>query len=272
VAAAILAAACLGVSAFPFQPARAEATVKIGGTGAALEAMRLAGARLAEIAPGTRVEVLPSLGTSGSKRALLDGAIQIAVVQALDALKPAETEAGMREAACFTTAMVLASSHRDPRGVERARLPGIYADPDPRWWDGTPLKIVLRSRAGSENPYFARAVPGMGEALEAAYRRPGIPIAATDQENAEVARLVPGSFAMATLLQIKAERLALKPLAVDGVEPSAETVASGAYPFPLRLCLLVRGEPGPGAGSFVSYLRSPAGAALMRSIGATPAP
>src|SRR5947207_11948488 len=109
------------------QPACAGALVRIGGTGMALEALREVGASLAAAEPGIQVEVLPSMGTSGGIKAVLEGAIEIAV--AARPLTAAEKSKGFGEVACVTTAVVFATSHKAASGMTTAGLPGIYADP-----------------------------------------------------------------------------------------------------------------------------------------------
>ena len=179
-------------------------TVRVGGTGMALAAMQQAGASLSAAEPDIGITVLPSLGTSGGIKALAQGAIDLAVIGR--PLKADETGKGAVAAGCMTTALLFASSHPSPHGVAMAEVPSFFADERPRWRDGKPLKVILRSRAGSENGYLTAAIPGMAAALEAAYKRPDIPVATTDQENVEQALRIANSFAITTLLQLRARK------------------------------------------------------------------
>lgn len=252
------------------QPALADGVVvRVGGTGIALAAMQQVGASLTAAEPGIKIDVLPSMGTPGGIKALTQGAIDVAVVAR--ALKPEEKAKGVAEAACMTTALVLASSHMAASGVTRAQLPDLYADAAPKWPDGLPLKVILRSRAGSENPYLIAAIPAMDPALDAAFKRPGVPVASTDQDNAKLAAQITGSFAVMTLLQLKGEKLDLRVLDLDGIAASAATIANGSYPFPIRICVLLPAEPAPAAARFVAHLRSKAGKTIVESLGASPA-
>jgi phosphate transport system substrate-binding protein len=52
---------------------QAEETIRIGGTGSVLTAMRILGAELQKREPATSVEVLASLGTLGGIEALAEG-------------------------------------------------------------------------------------------------------------------------------------------------------------------------------------------------------
>jgi len=261
----VLAAAVL--SLVP-QAAPAAEIVRVGGTGMGLALARAAGDRVEALHPGTRTEVLPSLGTPGGIRALVAGAIDVAI--ATRAPTPDEQAKGVQSAFCLKTALVFATSHANPAGIRLAQLPQIFSDADPRWPDGTPLKVILRSRAGTENPYLVKLMPAMEAAFDAAYKRPGMPISATDQENAEIARRTAGSFAIMTLLQLRSENLALKPLTLDGIAPNAQTVAEGSYPMPLPVCLLVSPSPAPATARFIAFIRSPEGLDLVRSYGANP--
>lgn len=50
-----------------------------------------------------------------------------------------------------------------------------------------------------------------------------------------------------------------KVIALDGVQPSIETIKSGAYPLARKLFFITLGEPSPGANAFIDYLLSPEG-------------
>ncbi len=261
-----LAAAALMLGAAT-HPALAEPnTVRIGGTGIALAALREVATSLTAIDPAIQVDVLPSIGTAGGIKALAEGAIDIALVAR--PLKADEKAKGMDEAVCMTTALIFASSHKGATGLSRAQLPALYADAGPKWPDGTPLNVILRSRSGSENPYLAAAIPAMGPALEAAFKRPGLPVASTDQDNARLAGQISGSLAVMTLVQARGERLDLTSLPFDGVAATAEAIANKTYPFPIRICLAVANQSTRATARFIAHLRAPAGRSLMQSLGA----
>ncbi|WP_037446123.1 PstS family phosphate ABC transporter substrate-binding protein [Skermanella stibiiresistens] len=268
--AGLLASAVLLGCSTTASPAFANETIRIGGTGAALAAMRILGAEFAKLDPTVEVEVLPSLGTAGGIEALAEGVIDIGL--AARALKPAEAARGIGEAACLTTALVFVANHKlrdqDPRdGIRRADLPALFRDPHATWPDGAPLKIILRARSGSEYPYLIKAVPGMDEALDDAHRRQGIPVGATDQENVDMALRTKGSLAITSLLQVRAENLPLRLVRLDGVAPSAKTLADGSYPFPYRICLLLPERPSAVGLKFVSFVTSPAGREALEALG-----
>lgn len=244
-------------------------TVRVGGTGIGLAAMQAIGDSLSAGQPDIHIEVLPSLGTSGGLKALKEGAIQVAI--AARRLSAEEKGQGLVEAGCAQSALVFASSHSAPPGITTADLPRLYAEARPTWPDGSPIKVILRSRAGSEVPFLSAAIPGLGAAFEAAYKRPGTPVGATDQENADLAQKIAGSFAIITLMQIRAERLNLRPLSLNGIAPSAETIADRSYPLPIPVCIALANAPSADAAKLAEHFKSPAGQALLRAYGAVPA-
>lgn len=261
---AIVAAMILG----PGGVAHAVEKVRIGGTGIGLATAQALGAALQRTDPEISVEVLRSLGTPGGLRALAQGAVEVAI--AARPLQPAEREQGLREASCLKTAMVFVTSHPTAAGVERRNLPAIYDGTVANWPDGSPLRPVLRLRAGMEMPYLSQAIPGMEKALELAFARRGVPVGTTDQDNMALAQEIPGSFAVATLLQVASERPAVRVLDLDGIKPTATSIADGTYPLPVRICFAVPAKPSAGAARFIDFANSPDGHALLRTFDAAP--
>jgi phosphate transport system substrate-binding protein len=240
--------------------------LRIGGTGMALALTTTLAERSGLAGAGMPITVLPSLGTPGGLKALGEGEIDIAL--AGRALNGSEIAAGFKEELCLTTPLVFATSHPSPGALAKEQLPLIYAAPQPVWPDGKPLRIILRARSGSENPYLAKVIPGMQQAIEAAFKRPGVPVGATDQENADLALRTESSLTVMTLLQVRSERLNLRAVPIDGIEPSAETLASGAYPYSIRVCLVTSSRRNPAMTPFLDFTRSSQGKAIVGAAGA----
>ena len=228
-------------------PIQAE-TLRIGGSGVALAAMRHVGENMTAIDPSLQVEVLPSLSTPGGIRAMIAGEIDVLIAsRALTADERAKVDG---ESACFTTALVLATPHKAASGLTKAEIPGYYADAKPMWPDGTPLKVILRLRTSSEAAAIANVVPGFKAAYEAAHQRKGIPVASTDLDNADLALRTAGSISFMTLLQIQSEQLALKPLTLDAgrYHPQPRDHRRQVLPPGLPCLLCCDGRPAAGRG------------------------
>ena len=59
-------------------------------------------------------------------------------------------------------------------------------------------------------------------------------------------------------------------MAVNGVLPSAETIASGKYPLVYECVLVHRKNPGEKVERFIQWLLSDEGQRLVRSVGYVP--
>lgn len=246
----------------------AQEPVRVGGTGAALELMDRVSVAYSAISTAPRAKILPSLGSSGGLRALAAGAVDIALIARR--ITPDETHAGMSEAACLRTPFVLATPVPQAPAMTSADLVRIYGEPLALWPDGSRIKLILRPEGGSGNHLLTTLIPGMEEAMTAARRRSEIPLAMTDQDNAELAERTNGSLTAMGLAQLISERRALHPIALDGVPPTAETLAAGAYKARMELCLIVGPAMTPAVAGFVAFLRSERGRAVLGANGALP--
>lgn len=247
--------------------AGAAPVVRVGGTGAANEVLRqLQEAFQAETE--WQVEVVPNLGSSGGLRALADGVLDVAVSGR--PAKPDEIARGMKTVAEFRTPYLLVTSHKTPPALASAELARLYADPKATWPDGTPVSVVLRPKSDSDSAVLSNLVPGLAAAVEIARKRPEVPTAPTDQDNAELAQRVPGSLSGMTFLQFTTERPNLRAVALDGISPTLEALESGRYRHAKVLHFLIRDGSSPAALRFVEFLSAPdgAGAAFLRRAGA----
>jgi phosphate transport system substrate-binding protein len=62
----------------------------------------------------------------------------------------------------------------------------------------------------------------------------------------------------------------LKAIAIDGIQPAAETVATGKYPIVKDFAVVTRGEPQGVARSFIDFIAGPEGHRIMTSFGLVP--
>ncbi len=242
-------------------------TLTIGGTGSATELLRQVGAQFTA-ASEVKFDVIPSLGSTGAIRALADGKLDIAV--SARPLKAAEIAGNLKQILVLRTAYVLATPSDDPKGLKASDFPKIFADEKPTWADGTPLRIILRPRSETDTKLLADLFPGMDKAIEAARKRPEVPTAATDQDNAVMAERMPGALIGISLAQITAEHRKLHVLPLDGVEATFANFESGAYRFENKLYFIVRTKSAPDTQSFMNYLRSPPGVKALREFAILP--
>ncbi len=264
----LAAALALGVAIAP-ATGNAE-TLKIGGTGAALGTMRIVAEAYMRRHPGTTVEVFDSLGSGGGIKAVLAGALQIGLSSR--PLKQSERDAGAVATTYAKTPFILVTpgSSGEPINLTSEEITRFFTGKPTTWPDGTPVRIVLRNEGDSTTTMLVENFAGMSEALASARATQGISMAFTDQEEMDLAEDTPGSMATGTLTALLSERRRLTPIAVDGVAPTVENLASGTYRFSKVLSVVVSAAPAPSVQSFMRYLLSAEGATILTEYGNLP--
>lgn len=243
--------------------------IKIGGTGTLLGTMRLLGDVYQKSNPDTTVVVVANLGSSGGIRALLDGAIDIAVNARV--LTPHELERGATASVLGRTPFVFAvAAERAETAITEAELLEIFRGVRTRWSDGRVIRISLRPADDSDNEAIDALSPAMQQARASAHRRPGMFFAGSDQENADYLETIPGALGGIGLAVILSEHRKLRPLRLDGIEPGTASVAAGKYRLSKPLYLVLRGTPAPAARRFLSFVGSARGKEILRSVGVIP--
>jgi phosphate transport system substrate-binding protein len=243
-------------------PAAAAEELRIGGTGNALGAMQLLATAYALRNPGTRVVVLPSIGTSGAIKAVAKDALAIGLSSR--ALTDEESALGAIAVEYARTPLVFAvASTSSAMALTLGQIADIYNGKLANWPDGTQIRPVLR-QAGDDNTRQIRQISAaMDLALTAAEQRPGMPFATNDQETADKLQSIPGAFGATALGLILSEGRPLRALKLDGVEPTASNGASGKYPYAKRFFYITRPDPSATAKAFIAFIESPAGRDIL---------
>lgn len=240
-------------------PSSAE-TVMIAGSGSAHEFLRRASVEFTR-RTGIEIENIQNLASSGSLRALAEGVIDIAV----SAQSPTEEQkaAGLKIVFTLYTPFGLATSHPTPQNLTVADIVKAYSTGNV-WSDGTPIRIILRPKQSPDMALLESFFPGLAAALDAARRRPDIPVTALDPDNASLAESIPGSLAGIALLQAVSERRRLRLISINGVEPTLENFERGLYPYAKPLSFIVPDKVKPAAEQFIAFVRSPEGREIFR--------
>lgn len=69
---------------------------------------------------------------------------------------------------------------------------------------------------------------------------------------------------------IYAQRGNIKPIALDGIQPSVNSLRNGSYKFTTKLYLYTYGDPSPGDKKFIEFLLSAEGQKIVEETGFTP--
>lgn len=245
-------------------------TLRIGGSGVALGGMALLGAAYEEQHPGTTVQVLPSLGSSGGVKALVASAIDISVTSR--PLKDKERSKGAAEQLYATTplALVTATSTKS-NDITSEQLIGYYSGARIRWPDGETVRVVLRPKSETDTAILIGLSDAMRAAVDTAQSRAGLLTAVNDQDNAEVLETTPGSLGLVALGQIATENRNLKVLSYNGVFPDLEKSGADNVLLDKRLFVVTLHSPSGEAKKFLDFVFSESGQALLRAHGHMPA-
>ena len=264
--AALIALAALWL----FVPATGQAaSLKIGGTGAALATMRILGNAFSRIHPDVTVEIPNSLGSEGGIQAVLQGAVDIGL--SARPLKDREREAGARGIPYAKTPFILFTGRRAAEiDLTRAQVVEIYAGGGPTWPDGNPIRVVIRPERESDMEMLKVHFPGIEGALKVARTRRGTPMAYSDQDAMDLVEGAPGSMTTGTLTAIIGERRPLKAISIDGIVPTVENLENGSYTLAKTLWFVIGPEPSEMVMNFIRFVNSAEGAALLRDTGNLP--
>jgi len=240
--------------------------IKVGGTGASLGTMQVLAQAYAKTQAHAKITVLPSMGSGGGIKALLAGAIQIAVSSR--ALTDAEVKSGAVSFEYGRTPFVFATaSTNKATGITTQNLVDFYSGKADTWPDGSKLRLVLRPIGDSDSELIKSMSPAMREAKSAAEERKGMVLTATDQETASAIEKTPGALGPATLALLLSEKRALKALALDGATPSAQNLANGSYALFKALRIVTGPKPSPEVQAFIGFIRSNAGREILQETG-----
>lgn len=267
-----LALVCALVSGDVLYASGKTETITIGGTGCALGGVHAVAKAFEKTHPGIRIKIVPSLGSGGGIKAVLAGSLDLAL--SARPLSGIERSQGAEAIEYARTPFVFVNASKaEDVALSLQQVASVYSGERQRWPDGTPIRLVLRPETDTDTLFLKAMSPAMEKAVQQALKRQGMLEAVTDQDNADLLVKIRGAFGASTYAQILSENRPLRPLSLDGVRPSLETLASGAYPFYKTFYAVTRhGSSSPATRRFIEYLESPEGRAILTRTGHLVAP
>jgi phosphate transport system substrate-binding protein len=146
-------------------------------------------------------------------------------------------------------------------GLTRRQIQDLFSGRIANWKDlggsDLPVRPITREEGSGTREAFTKLVMGKVRVTRSAL---------VQESNGAVRELVrndPGAVGYMSLGLVGD----LKCLSIDGVAPSAETVASGQYPLVRPFLFLVKGACRPEAQRFIDFVLSPQGQRLLESEG-----
>lgn len=240
--------------------------IRIGGTGAALGSIKLLVDAYARESPGFQARVVTGLGGSGSVKAMVAGAIELAI--ASRPMNAEERALGIVEIEYARTPFVFAvSADSKLSSITSGQLVEIYGGTMAKWPDGTPVRVVLRPPSDIDTHILKSMSREMAEAVLAAEKRRGIAMSTTDQDAADDIARIQGAIGPSNLALLTSEKRPLKVLRLDGREPTVANIASGAYPYYKRMFFVTKPKPPEQVQRFIAFVQSPGGRKVLAQTG-----
>ena len=239
--------------------------IRISGTGGAIGTMRILGEAFRKTNPEVRVEILPSMGSSGSVKAVRAGRLDIGL--SARSLSGEERAQDVVETRYAKTPFVFGvNSALKMTGLTLAGVAEIYGGKRD-WEDGKRIRLVLRPPEDTDIPVLKGLSPAMRSAIDIALRRKGMIVATTDHDAADAIESVPGAFGGTTLSLVLSEKREFRIISLDGITPSVQTIADRSYPYSKMFFMVTRKNIPAAVRRFIDFVRSPAGAAILSKNG-----
>lgn len=241
-------------------------TIRINGSGNALDMMKPLIDAYRKTNDGVRIDMNKPLGSSGAVKALLSGALDIAVVSR--DLKPEEAAQGAQQRRYGKTPLVIVTGKNvRTSGITTKMLEDIYAGKTGTWQNGDKIRLVLRPLEDSDTRMLRSLSPGMNSAITASHARPGMIIAVTDLDSYSTISKIPGGIGATGMNSIISEKLPLTILSLNDVTPSLKTLASGAYPLAKEISFVTTSETPPAVQKLIGFIFSTRGRAIAEKAG-----
>lgn len=252
-------------------PARME-TLTVGGTGSAMPLIGQFAQAYGSLEPNVKVRVVdPPLGSNGAIRAVLVGAVDLAVLG--KPLTEAEKAQGCQDWELGRTPFLVVTERKLPLpGFTVEQLAAIYSGKMTTWIDGSPIRLVVRNLFESDTLILRKMSPDMDRAVDVALARPGMLVAANDLENIDLLERTPDSLGTSNLALVQAQNRKLNALPIDGKEPTLAAMRQGTYPYSKSIYLARGPRLSPVAQGFLEFILSASGKEILDRAGYVPAP
>ena len=252
-------------------PARME-TLTVGGTGSAMPLVGQFAQAYGSLEPNVKVRVVdPPLGSNGAIRAVLAGAVDLAVLG--KPLTEAEKAQGCQDWELGRTPFLVVTERKLPLpGFTVEQLAAIYSGKMTTWSDGSPIRLVVRNLFESDTLILRKMSPDMDRAVDVALARPGMLVAANDLENIDLLERTPDSLGTSNLALVQAQNRKLNALPIDGKEPTLAALRQGTYPYSKSIYLARGPKLSPVAQGFLEFILSASGKEILDRAGYVPAP
>jgi len=255
----------------PASTAKTPKKLVMAGSGTNIPITRILAEAFHKTHPDIIMDVPTSIGSTGGIRAAADGAVALGLISR--PLKEKEKNLGLTIVDFAKVPLVIGVHQEVPEtDITFAELVAIYKGEKNRWKNGREMVVLTREPGDSSIEVLVKGVPGFREAYDQSQQAKRWNTLLNDADMNKTLAETPNAIGLSDTGAIKAERLRIKPLKVNGVAPSVAAVAKGNYPLFKTLSYAFRQEKlTPEAKQFLDFVRSKQGAALLKANGYMPA-
>jgi phosphate transport system substrate-binding protein len=241
-------------------------TVRVNGSGAALDMMKPLIAAYEKANPGITIEMEKPMGSSGAVKALIADALDIAVSS--KPLKQEETAKGLSLKEYGKTPLVIITEKSVKKsGISTKDLEDIYSGKTINWPGGKNIRIVLRPREDIDTLILQSLSAGMNKAVTAAMAKPGMIVATTDPEAYEIITKTPGAIGLAGLTTLLVYKQPVNTLTLNIIKPSIKTLADGTYPLAKNINFILKEKISAETVRFLDFIYSAEGRRIASATG-----
>jgi phosphate transport system substrate-binding protein len=220
--------------------------------------------------PAVAVELGKGLGTKARLQALVDGKIDVAL--ASHGLVVEElTQRGMAVHEIAKVAVVFGVNASIPvTELTDRQICDVYAGRITNWnaLGGPDLPIARRTRPDSE--VDTEVVRARIACLKDLKMAEDVKVMPRSGDMARELAATVGAIGMTTMTVVEQSRGRIKTVSLNGVVPSATNVKGKTYMLTRDSFLVTKAPPPPGVSTFIEFIRSPAGEAVIVDNGAVP--
>ncbi len=244
----------------------AEEIIRINGSGTCLEMIKPVMESYIKDYHGTSFRIEKPLGSSGSIKALLAGAVDIAIVSRQLKSEEAAMGANLKVYGITPLAIVTEKKVR-VKAISAGELADIYSGKTVKWPDGTTIRVILRPNEDTDTKILKALSAEMADAVTKAHGRRGVRIALNDTESNEAVSLTSGAIGTSGLAGVLAGKPALNVLTLNGVKPGRDTLADGTYPLSKEINFVTTAGLSDAAVKFLRFIYSEKGRAIAEKNG-----
>lgn len=243
----------------------------IPGAGPPEAGLRALGAAFSKANPGTRVVVPPSTGIAGGIRAVSKE--EAVIGRIARRLKDDEIRSGLKQVVIAADAVVFAvGSQVGVKTLTHAQVLDVFSGRLDDWQalgaERGPIRVLVREPTEIAHQAIRRHVAGFESIAFTEYAK----LVNADFEMIESLDRFKTAIGWLTASSLTLSRTPVRAVALDGVAPTPENVASGRYPMAVEHVLIFKEDRLTDlARRFIAFATSEAGREVLRAHGVVPA-